>query len=110
MLQDKINSELFHLHCVLGVRDGMLVDSFELPAVLKGRKGTLFDSFDLNIYIQRVRNMCWLIHLTFRLLYSLIGSLDLTPKHGHIYHKLLPHLRIDGLVIPWGPLPRVAST
>ena len=57
----------FHLHCVhgvLGVRDGMLVDPFELPAVLRGRKGTLVGPFHLNI-LQKVRNMCWLIYLTF---------------------------------------------
>ena len=34
----------------------------------------------------------------------------LTPNHGHMYHKLLPHLGIDGLVIPWGPLPRGAGS
>ena len=33
----------FHLHCVhcvLGVRDGMLVDLFELPAVLREKGDT----------------------------------------------------------------------
>ena len=57
----------FHLHCVhsvLGVRDGKLVDPFELTSVLRVRKGIVVDTFDLNI-LQKVRNMCWLIHLTF---------------------------------------------